>query len=220
MQVCRKARNYVNSSLRADDLFLTLATRPTIERAPAGPRSDEVTFYLSGGGNAKSLLADPPVGRDVHEVAGPRVETFILEAKLRCPLKQRDPFVLFLVVPVCFWERVPLCHDPLDANALGLMEPDEKFVGSFSGNGEKIHGSVADAGDDFEAGGVVVGALPDDPTSETVSGNSGRVMLRGGSIGKRMILRNGRTLDYSGGVIGEAFQARRGVRSPSGADNS
>lgn len=65
-------------------------------------------------------------------------------------------------------------------------------------------------GDDFEVGGVVVGALPDDPTGETVVGESGRVTIRGGSVGERMILRTGRTLDYAGGVIGDAIQALEG----------
>jgi hypothetical protein len=67
-------------------------------------------------------------------------------------------------------------------------------------------------GDDFEVGSVVNGTLPDDPTRETVVGNSGRVTVRGGSIGRRMILRDGRTLDYSGGVIGDEFQALGGSR--------
>jgi hypothetical protein len=65
-------------------------------------------------------------------------------------------------------------------------------------------------GDDFEVGSVVVGALPDDPTRETVVGNGGQVTMRGGSIGRRMTLRAGRTLHYSGGAIGEAFQALQG----------
>jgi hypothetical protein len=65
-------------------------------------------------------------------------------------------------------------------------------------------------GDDFEVGSVVSGSLPDDSTREIVVGNSGRVTVRGGSIGNRMILRNRRTLDYSGGVIGDEFQALDG----------
>jgi hypothetical protein len=67
-------------------------------------------------------------------------------------------------------------------------------------------------GDDFEIGSVVVGALPDDPNREIVVGGSGRVTMRGGSIGRRMILRAGRTLDYSGGAIGEGIQVLPGSR--------
>jgi hypothetical protein len=67
-------------------------------------------------------------------------------------------------------------------------------------------------GDDFEVGSVGIGANPDDPTGETVVGHSGRVTVRDGSIGERMVLYQGRTLDYSGGVIGDAIQAREGSR--------
>jgi hypothetical protein len=67
-------------------------------------------------------------------------------------------------------------------------------------------------GDDFEVGGVGIGADPDDPTREIVDGASGHVTIRGGSIGERMILRTGRTLDYFGGVIGDEFQAHEGSR--------
>ena len=69
-----------------------------------------------------------------------------------------------------------------------------------------------EVGDDFEVGGVVIGASPDDPTGETVVGSDGRVTVRGGSIGERMVLYQGRTLDFFGGVIGDAIQAREGSR--------
>jgi hypothetical protein len=65
-------------------------------------------------------------------------------------------------------------------------------------------------GDGFEVGSVVVGALPEDPMREVVVGGGGRVLVRGGSIGQGMILRDGRTLDYSGGVIGDALQVLDG----------
>jgi hypothetical protein len=67
-------------------------------------------------------------------------------------------------------------------------------------------------GDDFQVGSVVVGALSDDPMRETVVGSNGRVTVRGGSIGERMVLRNGRTLDYSGGLIGDALQVLEGSK--------
>lgn len=67
-------------------------------------------------------------------------------------------------------------------------------------------------GDDFEVGSVVTGAIPGEPTRETVVGRGGRVIVRGGSVGRRMILHEARTLDFSGGVISEAFQADEGSR--------
>src|SRR5690606_22329068 len=55
-------------------------------------------------------------------------------------------------------------------------------------------------GDDFEVGGVLIGASPDDPLGETVVGSGGRLIVRGGAIGQRMVLYGGKTLDYFSGV--------------------
>ncbi|MBA4107108.1 MAG: hypothetical protein C0485_15290 [Pirellula sp.] len=105
----------------------------------------------------------------------------------------------------------------MTGGAVGLLDATGNVIiqgGSiddmvFRGAGfvELTGGSI---GNDFEVGYVVFGAFPDDPTGETVVGRGGRVTVRGGSIGERMVLYKGKTLDYSGGVIGDAIQAREG----------
>jgi len=105
----------------------------------------------------------------------------------------------------------------MSGGAVGLLDATGNVVvqgGSiddmvFRGAGfvELTGGSI---GNDFEVGSVAIGVYPDDPTGETVVGSGGRVTVRGGSIGERMVLYKGRTLDYSGGVIGDALQARAG----------
>lgn len=74
----------------------------------------------------------------------------------------------------------------------------------FSGGVIEVSGGAI--GDHFEAGGVVVGSIPnsDEPV---VVGRGGRVNLSGGSIGESMVLYGHRTLDFSGGTIGPGLQA-------------
>lgn len=97
----------------------------------------------------------------------------------------------------------------LDATGNARIQGGSVETLVFRGGGfvEVSGGSI---GDDFEVGGVVTGAIPEDPTREIVVGSGGRVAISGGSIGRRMVVRSGRTLDYSGGVIGDAFQALEG----------
>jgi len=58
----------------------------------------------------------------------------------------------------------------------------------------------------------VIGALPDDPTREIVDGSGGHVTVRGGSIGKRMILRDAERSTTPAASIGDAFLALEGSR--------
>ena len=97
----------------------------------------------------------------------------------------------------------------LDATGNATIQGGSVATFFFRGGGF-VDVSGGSTGDDFEVGSVVTGALPDDPTREIVVGSGGRVAVSGGSIGQRMMLRSGRTLDYSGGAIGDAFHAFEG----------
>ena len=82
----------------------------------------------------------------------------------------------------------------------------EGFVFRGGGTVEITGGTV---GNGFQVGATVVGAIPNS-SEPLVVGSGGRVAVSGGSVGHQMVLYAGRTLDFSGGTIGELFQASRG----------
>ena len=96
--------------------------------------------------------------------------------------------------------------DVLDATGNVVVEGGnigDDFVFRGGGYVDISGGSI---GDNLQVGYTVIGAIPnsDEPI---VVGSGGRVTISGGSIGDNMVLYGLRSLTFSGGSIGQGFQA-------------
>lgn len=85
----------------------------------------------------------------------------------------------------------------------------QKFTFRGGGHVDVRGGTI---GDDFEVGNLVARTLSNEPTIEMPVSRRGTLSVTGGLIGRRLTIREGRTLDYAGGVIGDGIQVLDGSR--------